>query len=56
MKYTSFKTKATFTFGFHVFFWHYSQMCGLRDDFGANIDPGKEMWLSLVPIYGTMRW
>ena len=31
-------------------------MCGLRDDFGVDIDPKREMWLQLIPGYGAYRW
>jgi hypothetical protein len=56
MKYTKFKTKLTFTLGIYFLVWRYSIACGLRDDFGVQIDPGRELLLGLIPIYGAMRW
>ena len=39
MKYTHPRSKVFFTLGIYLWFWHYSLMCGLRDDFDVEIDP-----------------
>jgi hypothetical protein len=56
VKYTHARSKVFFTFGVYLWFWHYSLMCNLRDDFNVDIDPGREMSLLLVPFYGAYRW
>lgn len=56
MKYSKFKTKTVFSFSIYYFIWRYSIACSLRDDFGVDVDPGSELLLSFVPVYGLIRW
>jgi hypothetical protein len=56
MRYKGFKRKMVFTFGVYFLCWRYSVACGLRDDFGVRIDPGHEVLLGFVPVYGAIRW
>jgi len=55
-KYTAGKTKVMFTVGIYVLFWRSSIRHWLRDEFGVDIDPKREFWLTFVPIVNIMRW
>jgi hypothetical protein len=49
-----FKTKLVFTFGVYYFVWRHAVAKGLRDDFGVEINPGKQVWASFIPVYGAI--
>jgi hypothetical protein len=56
VKYTKFKTKVIFTLSIYFLVWRHAVVKGLRDDFGLQLDPGKELLLAFVPIVGIVRW
>lgn len=56
MKYTKFKTKVICTLTIYFLVWRHAVVKGLRDDFGLQLDPGRELLLAFVPIVGIVRW
>ncbi|HTW06372.1 MAG TPA: hypothetical protein VME46_02615 [Acidimicrobiales bacterium] len=56
MKFTKFKTKVIFTLGIYFLVWRHAVVKALRDDFGAQLEPGKELLLAFVPFINILRW
>jgi len=56
VRFTKFKTKAIFTLGIYMFVWRHQVATWLRDDFGAPLSPGREVWSAFIPIYGLIVW
>jgi hypothetical protein len=56
VKYTKFKTKVICTVGIYFLVWRHDLVKGLRDDFGLQLDPGRELLLAFLPIIGLVRW
>jgi hypothetical protein len=56
VKFTKFKTKIIFTLGIYFLVWRHAVVKGLRDDFGLQLDPGKELLLAFVPLVNYIRW
>ena len=51
-----FKLKVVVTIGIFYFVWRHRIARRLRDDFGAVVDPGQQVWASFIPIYGAIIW
>jgi hypothetical protein len=51
-----FKTKAVFTLGIFYLVWRYKIAKGLKEDFGMDVEPGRQVWASFIPVYGAIVW